>query len=91
MTLLFYLRSPAGSTDTGQSPDTGRRWNYDDAETIRKKRDKQLEREERKVKRIAKQKWDKAFKDVADKKRKRKKEEELLIMLFMHEFDGYDD
>lgn len=104
MTLLFFLRSPAGSTDTGQIPTPAILWDHSDSEREQKK----LEKE---AKKLAKKKWDKAFGSAADKieaeksfnlaiaeaakkaeqKRKRKRDEETVMLLFMHEFDGYDD
>lgn len=94
MTLLFFIRSPAGNTDVGAAPDGATHWDREEIGPKRKKRDKQLEREERKAKRLAKKKWDEAINDalVAEqRRRKKKRDEELLMMLFMHEFDGYDD
>lgn len=76
MTLLFFLRSPAGNTDTGQSPDGGRYWDYDQFD---KKKRKHLKAEQIEDHKIAKY------------EQKKKSEEELLMMLFMHDFADYDD
>jgi hypothetical protein len=87
MTLLFFLRSPAGNTDAVSAPDAGV---YQPAREPPKKRDRQ----ERLAERKAKRKRDKAVAAalLADqRRRKKRKDEELLMMLFMHEFDGYDD
>jgi hypothetical protein len=94
MTLLFFLRSPAGNTDTGQSPDTGIPWDYDETEDARKRRDKEQEKAERKAKRLAKKKWDAAMRGAVEtetRRRRKRKDEEMLLMLFLHEFEGYDD
>jgi hypothetical protein len=86
MTLLFFLRSPGGNTDTGKGPDAGLRIDYEEL-PARKNR-----KAERKAARLAVRKLALAAEvAVADKKRKRRKDEELLLMLFMHEFEGYDD
>lgn len=83
MTLLFFLRSPAGNTDTGQSPDgdVGRYWNYDD---VKPKRKKKPTRKELRALALAEAKKKEARLRMI-------REEEDLLMLFMHEFDGYDD
>jgi len=71
MTLLFYLRSPAGNTDTGQTDgDTGKHPKYEE-----------MTKRELKAEQIII--WD------AEKKKRRKQDEEL-ILLFMHEFEGYE-
>lgn len=89
MTLLFFLRSPAGNTDTGQSPDAGKYWNYDDADKPKRKT-----KAEKRAERLAKKKLDFVMEEMTKeqlKKKRKRKEEEELMMLFMHEFEGYDD
>jgi hypothetical protein len=88
LTLLFFLRSPAGNTDAVTAPQAPF-VDYDD--TPRRKRDKAKEREERKAIRSAERQLLKALKEAERKKLKRKRDTELLMMLFLHEFDGYDD
>jgi len=94
MTLLFFLRSPAGITDTGPPPSTGVYYDHEDARPKRKAR---KSREEKELDRFKKQTLHEAFEEAnriavrKEKKRKKRKEEELLLMLMMHEFDGYDD
>jgi hypothetical protein len=83
MTLLFFLRSPAGNTDTGQSPSAPVYWEQEPLPERKPKRDRKAERLARKMLEEA---------NAQGRKRKKKrKDEELLMMLFMHEFDGYDD
>lgn len=72
MTLLFFLRSPAGNTDTGHTPGVPVYWDVDDAPK------RKTRKEVRKAKRLA-------------GKLKRIRDEEMLMVLFMHEFEGYDD
>jgi len=93
MTLLFFLRSPAGNTDTGKSDggDVGKHWNYDD---VKPKRKTKKQREALEVERLAKEEVVDALAAqallAAERKKRRKKQEEALLLLFMHEFDGYD-
>jgi len=87
MTLLFFLRSPAGNTDAGKGPDAGPSWNYEELTRSRKKT-----RQERIRDREATFEMKRAFEEEIHKKRKKKrKEEEDLLLLLMHEFSGYDD
>ena len=87
MTLLFFLRSPAGNTDTGQAPDVSPVWSYDDVKPERKKKEKRL------APKISHKEPGPDAVDASIKRRRKKKrkEEELLMMLFMHEFDGYEN
>lgn len=85
MTLLFFFRSPAGNTDTGQGSDTAPFWDYDEA-----KKPKRKTKEEKRAERLAAFAVKEAAREQVRKK-KRRQEEEGLLMLFMHEFDGYDD
>ena len=97
MTLLFYLRSPAGNTDTGQ--DVGPQWDYVDEREQLKREKKLTAKERRRLKQLAKEAVAKTAEAAAlqvielekEATRKRIREEEELLMLFMHEFDGYDD
>lgn len=93
MTLLFYLRSPAGSTDA-VSADAGVSWDY--FEELPKRKKKLTAKEQRRLKELAREavaKTAEAATLQAEKeiKLRRNREEEDLLMLFMHEFDGYDD
>lgn len=92
MTLLFFIRSPAGNTDAVTAPDVARHWDYDD-ERERRRQERKREREENRAIRHAEKQLKEAFAKGAELERKRKKrrrEEELLMMLFMHEFDDHE-
>jgi len=96
MTLLFFLRSPAGNTDAVSAPDAaGTYWDYDDAKPKRKK--KLTAKEKREIERLARESLKATAESAAiealgvQRKIRRRKDEEALLMLFMHEFDGYDD
>lgn len=89
MSLLFFLRSPAGNTDTGQAPDIAPAWSFDELQEERAERRRQrakLKREAAKAQKLLAK-----TEEAARARKKRRKDEELLMMLFMHEFDGYDD
>ena len=94
MTLLFYLRSPGGNTDTGRSPDAGAGGYYDPDDSDRPKKGAKKRRElaARAAKALAEQEIEEALAlDRAKARKLRKRKEEALLLLFMHEFDGYDD
>jgi len=79
MTLLFFLRSPAGNTDTGQSPDGPIAWRYED--------ERERLREERKKRRLE-LKLLKLEERAKRQKRKKRREEELLLLLIQEvDFD----
>ncbi len=90
MTLLFFLRSPAGNTDTGQSPDV-MPW-IDHGERKPKKRTKLRAKESLEIRKLAQAAAEEAAEQarIAARKRKRKREDEALLMLFMHEFEDGD-
>ena len=91
MTLLFFLRSPAGNADTGafDGGDAGRYWDQGDEAEKPKRKKKLTAKEMREFKALAKRAAEEA--DKKAQKRRRIKDEEALLMLFMHDFEGYDD
>lgn len=93
MTLLFYLRSPAGNTDAITSGDGGRHWKYEELKQereIERKDARRKRKEELKAKRLAAKELLEATVEAEKARRKKKKDEQLLMILFMHEFNGYE-
>jgi hypothetical protein len=84
MTLLFFLRSPAGITDTAAPGDVP--LGYYERPEFPKRKTKKEKREEL----AARAKLIKAF-DEETKRLKRKKDLETIWLLFTHEFEDYDD
>jgi len=76
MTLLFFLRSPAGNTDTGTAPDVGPLWDYEDLEKLR---------EDRKLSKKKRREALAAQKRAAKARRKRKRQDEEILLMFMQE------
>jgi hypothetical protein len=93
MTLLFYLRSPAGNTDTARGDgDTGRHWRYEELKQQReqeRKDERRKKKEELRAKRLAAKELAEAVVEAEKAhKAKKKRDTELLMILFMHEFDN---
>lgn len=92
MTLLFFLRSPAGNTDIGAAASgEGVYWDPKESLTEQRAARKAKNKKEKELRRLMNQSLVAGFEEAAKKQRKKRKDEELLMMLFMHEFDGYDD
>ncbi len=83
MTLLFYLRSPAGNTDTAQAPDAAPLWDYEQV----KREAKRKTRKEKEAERQALLKLSGAVTEADQRKRRRRKDEEILLMLMEHLYE----
>lgn len=85
MTLLFFLRSPAGNTDTGSRGDGADYPVWDDGEKPKRKT-----KAEKRAEKLAEKKLLELAQMAAAEQQKRirrKRNDEEMLMLFMHEFE----